>query len=110
MLKREILNTLKNAGITTNIDKIEIPKNSEFGDLAFACHEIAKEKKLDPKKLAERIAVKIKLEKNSLIKKAEAKAGFINFFIDYKKLLEKILREKPIKLDIGKQKKIMIEF
>jgi len=110
MLKKEILKTLEKAGIVTNIEKIETPKNPEFGDLAFACFEIAKEKKVNPIKMAESITQKITIEKNSIIKKILPKSVFINFFIDYKKLLEKLLKQNPIKFDIGKQKKIMIEY
>src|SRR5438309_158464 len=110
MLKKEIQKILEKAGIKTQAEKIEIPKNPEFGDLGFACFEMAKEKKVNPLKLAEKISQNIKIEKNSIIRSVSYKSGFVNFFIDYKKLLNKLLMGKPIKLNYGENKKVMIEY
>jgi len=95
---------------------LETPSNSALGDIAFPCFDLAKKERRNPKEIAEEIAKKIKIPKNSLISKVEAKSGYVNFFYNYPKIseivLKKILKEKekfgkPEKI---KKKKIMVEF
>jgi len=92
---------------------IEIPPSLELGDFAFPCFALSKKLKKSPNQIAEDLAKKIKLPKE--IEKVEAKGPYLNFFINKKifseKLVNEILEKKDFgKSDLGKGKKIMIEF
>jgi arginyl-tRNA synthetase len=93
---------------------IEIPPNQEMGDFAFPCFIFSKKLKKSPNKIAEDLKNKIKLPKE--IEKVEIKGSYLNFFINkkifVKKLVDEILEKKKNfgKKEIGKGKKIMIEF
>lgn len=97
MLKQEIVNILGSVGIKTSTEILEVPQ-VEFGDIAFPCFELAKKERKNPKEIAEDVAKKIKISKDSLISRAEAKAGYVNFFYNYSKVseivLKRILKEK----------------
>ena len=114
MFEEYVKSFLQRAGLEEI--KLEIPPQPEFGDIAFPCFDLAKKEKKNPKDIAEDIARKIKIPKDSLISKVEAKAGYVNFFYDYPKVSEIILKEilkekekfgKPKKIE---KKKIMVEF
>ncbi len=95
--------------------QLEIPKDEQHGD--FACNVammLAKELRLPPRKIAEEIVAEI--EKNDEIEKVEvAGAGFINFSLSNARLYN-VLREIEEqgenygKIDMGKGKKVMVEF
>jgi len=91
---------------------IEIPPE-EMGDFAFPCFQLAKKEKKSPLLIAENLAEK--LRRNGLgkdIDNIEAKAGYVNFFIDKKILAARILKS-ALKRDYGGQKiklEGMIEF
>lgn len=94
---------------------IEIPNNKEFGDFSTnAAMILAKENKLAPKKLAEKLVKELKKSKN--FKKVEiAGPGFINFVVaplQYYELLWKINshQEEFGYSDYGKEEKVMLEF
>ena len=98
-----------------SILKLEIPKDKQHGD--FACNiamMLAKPLKTAPRKIAEGIVSC--LEKNEDIEKVEiAGAGFINFYLTNNYLysvldaIEKMGTDYG-KIDMGKGKKVMIEF
>jgi arginyl-tRNA synthetase len=113
MLEQEVIKVLSSLGIEGIEESIEIPPQPEFGDLASTiCFQLAKKEKQDPKRIAEEIVKKIKIPKKSLIKRVEAKAGYINFFFDWEKISEKVLKEvyKGLKFETGKGKKVMVEY
>jgi arginyl-tRNA synthetase len=116
VLEKEVIKTLKSIGIKAVEDELETPPVEEFGDLAFPCFKLAKEKKKKPEEIAKKLVSKIKISKDSLISKVEARDGYINFFYNYKKfsktILKQILKEKNSfgKSEIGKGKKVMVEF
>ena len=94
---------------------LEVPKDKQHGD--FACNIamlLAKELRLPPRKIAEAIAAEIN-ETNEIRKIEVAGAGFINFYLSNKRLYD-VLRgieeegENYGKIDMGKGKKVMIEF
>ena len=98
-------------------ETLETPPDPRFGDLASnICFSLPKKLKKPPQAIAEEIVKKIKIPKDSSITRVEAKAGYINFFLNYSKIaklsLKKILKEKNSygSSSIGKKKKIMIEF
>lgn len=75
-------------GIEAEI-KIEEPK--EIADLAYPCFPLSKILKKSPKEIAEEIAGEIK--RREWIDKVEAVNGYVNFFINVKKLAEKLLKK-----------------
>jgi len=95
---------------------IEIPPSSEMGDFAFPCFALAKIEKKSPILIAEQLAEKFRkdLTKKSEISNVDAKAGYVNFFMNKREMTEdvlnKILKEQE---DYGRGKeksKILIEF
>lgn len=95
--------------------KLEIPKDKAHGD--FACNVammLAKPLKTAPRKIAEGIVAHLAQDKN--IEKVEiAGAGFINFYLNNNYLYSVLgaieeMGEEYGKIDIGKGKKVMIEF
>ena len=80
---------------------------SEFGDISCnICFVEAKKRKLNPIELSKEIQKKIKLPKE--FEKVESVKGYLNFYLDYKKIFNKILKEKRKKTK--KREKIMVEF
>ncbi|RLF44193.1 MAG: arginine--tRNA ligase, partial [Thermoplasmata archaeon] len=85
-------------GIEAEI-KIEEPK--EIADLAYPCFPLSKILKKSPKEIAEEIAGEIK--RREWIDKVEAVNGYVNFFINVKKLAEKLLKKiEEMGEDFGK--------
>lgn len=90
--------------------KLEVPKNKEFGDYAFACFELAKLKKKNPAEIAKELA-----EKLSKKFKVKAIGPYVNFFADKGELAKKVVsavlekKEKYGSIDLGKGKKILVE-
>ena len=98
-----------------NMIRLEVPKDKQHGD--FACNiamMLAKSLRDAPRNIAEAIASNIETDED--IKKVEiAGAGFINFYLTPNwlyKTMEKIEEqgEDYGKIDIGKGKKVMVEF
>lgn len=99
----------------SSLAKLEVPKDKSHGD--FACNiamVLAKQLKTAPRKIADAIATNIKISGD--IKDIEvAGAGFINFYLapDWLyRTMESIEKEGSDygKIDIGKGKKVMVEF
>jgi len=105
MIRDEIKKIIKD--IVKKDADLEHPNNPKYGDYYT---NITLKEKLDAKKLAK------KLEKNNIFKKVKiAGPGFINFYISQNFLfseLEKIIKQdnKYGDLDLGKNKKIQVEF
>ncbi|MFH8086713.1 MAG: arginine--tRNA ligase [Candidatus Aenigmatarchaeota archaeon] len=112
MLEEEVIKTLGFLDIEIE-ETLEVPPCSELGDLASTvCFQLAKKERKKPEEIAEELVKKIKIPEKSLIKKVEAKAGYINFFFDWEKISEKVLKEiqKGIKVNEGKGKRVMVEY
>ncbi len=95
--------------------KLEVPKDKQHGD--FACNiamVLAKALKKAPRQIAETVVSHISTDED--IKQIEiAGAGFINFYLTpnwlYKTMEEIETKGKDYgKIDIGKGKKVMVEF
>jgi arginyl-tRNA synthetase len=54
---------------------IEVPKKTEFGDLAFPCFQLAKIEKKPPAKIAEEIAIRLS---NPVLSKINAMGPYVN--------------------------------
>ena len=94
--------------------EIEVPSDSNFGDYAFPCFNLAKELKKNPAEIAKDLAKK--LTKINGIEKITATGPYVNFFINKQEMMKitltKIYKEKNDygKSNIGKGKTIVIDF
>ncbi len=112
MLKDEVIKILESVGIRTIKEVLEVPAREEFGDVAFPCFGLAKQEHKNPHEIAEELVKKIRISKNPLIIKTEARGGYVNFFFYWEKVAEKVLSRilSNKKIELGKNKKIMIEY
>jgi arginyl-tRNA synthetase len=67
---------------------IEKPKNTNFGDYAFPCFQLAKSRKMAPPLIAKQISEEIS---SPYIEKAEAASGYVNVFLNKKLVTEEVL-------------------
>jgi len=113
-IKRIVKKAIKSSNLLYDpVEKIpiEIPKESYFGDYSTTiAMTIAKRVKKKPKKIAEIILNNI--EDNMLKKVSVAGNGYINFIIkdEYWHEALKNIEESFGRLDIGKNKRVLIEF
>jgi len=116
MTIKDQIENLVNKIIGQKIDfTVEIPQEKTYGDYATNVAMIlAKKTKKEPIILAE--GIRLKLKDNNLFEKIEViKPGFINFFLKpsfLQKQIKEILnkKEKFGQINIGKNKKVQIEF
>lgn len=73
------------------LEKLEVPKDKKNGDFAYPCFNLAKVLKNSPINIANSIKEKITLDEK--IEKVEVVNGYLNFYIDFKNVSEKILTE-----------------
>jgi arginyl-tRNA synthetase len=115
-MEEEVIKLLKSAGIEASEEQLERPPQPKLGDIAFPCFHLAKKEKKSPQDIARDIAEEMNLDHAKSIVRAEAKGGYINFFFDWERLAEKILKDiktkdkkygRPAKL---KKQKIMVEY
>jgi len=109
-ITREIQKVIAKYKISFKI-RVETPPNN-MGDFGFPCFQIAPIIKKSPIEIAQQIAIDI--SKNKFIKKVEAKAGYVNFFVDHTYLasatLQSILKKKETYGNLPKKgKKVIIE-
>ncbi len=92
---------------------IEVPPNTKLGDYAFPCFSLAKDAKISPVQVAQKLAANLG-SKN--FEKVEAKGPYVNFFLNRRiladKTLREIVKEKENYGSSGKKRKevVMIEF
>ncbi|MBI4010514.1 MAG: arginine--tRNA ligase [Candidatus Aenigmarchaeota archaeon] len=112
MLKDEVIKILHSVGIRTSKEVLEVPPQEIFGDIAFPCFGLAKQEHKNPQEIAGELVNRIRISKNPLIIKTEARGGYVNFFFYWEKVGEKILSQilSRRKINIGNRKKIMIEY
>ncbi len=93
---------------------LEQPPTPDFGDLAFPCFKLAALLGKSPEVIAAELAVKVRLPQG--VEKAEAKAAYLNFFVEKESVarqaLECILKEKERygASKSGKGKRVMVEY
>ena len=104
----------------TKIDKnelyeyIEMPSDNKMGDYAFPCFRLAKTMKKSPQIIANELKDGISL--GNEFEKVEVINGYINFFVNNKKLVENVLEEVEEKIEnygsseIGDGKNIVIDY
>jgi arginyl-tRNA synthetase len=67
---------------------IEKPKNSDFGDFAFPCFQLAKSRRLAPPLIAKQISEEIS---SPILEKANAVGGYVNVFLNKKLVTQQVL-------------------
>jgi len=106
----------KKIKITTEeiLKKIATPPTAELGDFAFPCFFLASLLKEEPSDIA--LELREEIMKFKGIKDVQTQGPYINFFLDRKKLTQDIIseiiskREKIGSSNLGKGKKVMVEF
>jgi len=115
--KSQILTMLKTAlgkSYVPTIKDLESPPNSEMGDLAFPCFELAKGEKTNPADLAKKLARKIKAK--DLIGQIKAQGPYVNFFFDPNQFGSALLKEVSVTNEkygastSGKGNRILVEY
>ncbi len=100
--------------LPTSEEDFVFPPNPEFGDLSLPCFNFAKELGNSPPEIAKELGEKIKPA--GIVGKISAAGPYLNFFLDKRKMarlvLNKILKDKEKygKSNLGKRKRVMIEF
>lgn len=105
----------------TNIDEqtiegyVECPPNREMGNYSFPCFRLAKELKKSPQMIAEELKEKIQIDSDSL-EKVEVVSGYLNFFVNYKRMFQTVFEEMDQKKDAygsnkqGEGKNVIIDY
>lgn len=84
----------------------EYPPPEVGGDLSLPCFKLAKILKKNPSIIAQELAGL----KNKQVVKAETKDAYVNFYLNRPLAAKKILNVKSPTLNIGKSKKVMLEY
>ncbi|HNU81057.1 MAG TPA: arginine--tRNA ligase, partial [Bacillota bacterium] len=108
------INTLVDMEFDKVMKLIEIPPQTNMGDYAFPCFQLARVMRKSPNMIAAEIAGKVQAD--SIVEKAEAVGGYVNFFINKKEyiriMIQEILEkgEKFGSSEEGKDKNVIVEF
>lgn len=81
----------RHAGIAASEVKLEAPRDSALGDLAFPCFVVAKALKMAPAAIAAELAAKFNAESKGIT--ATATGPYVNFKIDRKELARAVIGE-----------------
>ena len=119
-VREEVIHVLKDLDILKHEaieETLEKPPQPAFGDLASnICFSLSKKLKKPPQRIAEEVVSKIKIPKDSLLTRVEAKAGYINFYFDHLKLAAftlQVITELEYSYgssEMGEHKKVIVEF
>ena len=112
--KKKIINFL-NKELKTKLDEniLETPPSEEFGDYSFPCFVLTKKLKKAPYEISKKLE---NLKTPKFIEKLESKGPYLNIFLNKseftKTTISQIFKEKENygKTNLGKNKKVMIEF
>ena len=112
--KKEIVKLLNKEVKLENIESlIEIPPEDALGDYAFPCFILAKEFRKNPNDISRDLSRKLK---SKSFEKIENNGPYLNFFVNKSILIKEVLdninelKSKYGSSNIGKNKKIMVEF
>jgi arginyl-tRNA synthetase len=115
-----IKKALKEEKFNLKTDKIleflETPSSPDFGDYAFPCFFLAKELKKEPFEIALELRKNIGNFPETDFEDIQTKGSYVNFFLNRKDLARKVSwdaitqKKNYGKLDLGKRKRLMIEF
>lgn len=93
---------------------IEIPPQSNMGDYAFPCFQLAKVMRKAPNMIAAELSGKV--QPDEIVGKAEAAGGYLNFFVNRKEYIKSLVEEVLEKgemfgsTDEGEGKNVIVEF
>ncbi|MBR3696657.1 MAG: arginine--tRNA ligase [Clostridia bacterium] len=93
---------------------IEIPPNTNMGDYAFPCFNLAKVLRKSPQAIAQQIKENIQLDEN--IKKIDVVGGYLNFYLNTSILAKEVLKaistegENYGSSNSGNGKTILVEY
>ncbi|HID25962.1 MAG TPA: arginine--tRNA ligase, partial [Thermoplasmata archaeon] len=115
LFRKEVETTLQSILTSmgyTGETRLETPPSPDMGDLSFTCFSVAKTAKKPPTLVAENIATNV--EPGKWIDHADATGGYINFFINTKRLIDytiKMIRKMNETYGMGEEKheKVVVE-
>lgn len=96
------------------MELIEIPPQSNMGDYAFPCFQLAKVMRKSPNMIAAELSEK--LQPDNILEKAEAAGGYLNFFVNKKEYIRLLVEEVLEKGEsfgsskAGEDKNVIVEF
>lgn len=114
-IAQKINEVIENSKVEELEEWVEIPKDSEMGDYAFPCFQLAKILKKSPQIIAQELKEKMNIDCTN-IEKVEIVGGYLNFHISKLALVETVfsqIQEKGQeygKVDIGKGANIVIDY
>lgn len=114
-IAQKINEVIQNSKVEELEEWVEIPKDSEMGDYAFPCFQLAKILKKSPQIIAQELKEKMNIDCTN-IEKVEIVGGYLNFRISKLALVETVfsqIQEKGQeygKVDIGKGANIVIDY
>jgi len=97
-LKQEIAK-----GLDAHIEEVEEPYR--FGDFAYNCFSLVKRMKKNPNEIAKELAGRLKIE---FIERIEAIGPYVNFYVDWPKFNQVLLKSIDEKYGFGKVNKTAV--
>ncbi len=108
------ISTLVEMDTEKAMELIEIPPQSNMGDYAFPCFQLAKVMRKSPNMIAAELSGKLKPD--NILEKAEAAGGYLNFFVNKKEYIRLMVEEVLEKGEsfgsskAGEDKNVIVEF
>lgn len=93
---------------------LEVPPDTNMGDYAFPCFQLAKTMRKAPPLIAKELVEKI--NKGTVIERVEAVGGYLNFFLDNKSYIKTTVEEVLAKgvsygaTNMGQGRNVIVEF
>ncbi len=115
--KHEVLAALKKAigkGFVIHIEDLETPPNTDMGDIAYPCFELAKAQGRNPVEIATEIAAKIGA--SDFIDSASQAGPYVNFYFKHDSFADSVLGEISEKKssygqsEFGKGRSVLLEY
>ncbi|MBU3896528.1 MAG: arginine--tRNA ligase [Nanoarchaeota archaeon] len=109
-LKDEIASEVKKITKADVFSDIEEPTMPDYGDLSLPCFNMSKKFQASPTEISEDLAGRLKIK---YITKIKAIGPYVNFYVDWNAFGNDILKaitKTYGKNNIGKNKKVMVEF
>ena len=95
--------------LNVDVSHVEESDQEGFGDFAFPCFALAKQKRMSPADIASSMAQQLKVDH---VKEIKAVGPYINFYIDWQKVLPKVIEDVNEKYGSSKEgakKKVIID-
>lgn len=101
-VKEALLEALRSLEVEAEVVLVEPPRG--LGELSSpVAFELASKMKKSPPAVAEDLLGRIKIQSRALIERAEAVSGYLNFYLNYEKAAELLIREvKNLKESYGR--------